>query len=410
MRRAVALVLAAVLGLAACGPNGPTGPSATAPPSAAAASERPAADVYAEIRDQVEAIRGLEPTAEVEPVTIDPEQLRANLEAEFDAAYTPANVAIAQDLLIGLGLIPAGSSLRELTLDMQAGQVAGYYSPEKAQLFVVSRSGRIGASERVTYAHEFTHQLQGQHFDLAALTGNPATKTDPSYAALALIEGDAVQVQTTWTIQNLKPEELGELLGSALDPAALEALARAPRYLRDTTLFTYNAGFGFVNALSNAGGEAAIDAAYGDPPASTEQVLHPERYLTRDVPTEVTIPAVLAARLGAGWSEAAQDTLGELVLQIWLEEGGVAQAVARQAVDGWEGDRLALLRGPNGDVAIGLITTWETVPEADEFAAAALAAVDRLGIQAEVREAAGSLEVIIGIGAPAGTIAETLER
>src|SRR6266496_1449597 len=150
-----------VVVLAGCGTTGPTvtppAPSAPAATVLPSGSPRPPAEVYAEIRAAVEAIRGLQPTADVDPVTIDEAQLRTNLEEAFDKQNSAEDLIFTEGTLIALGLLPAASSLRQLTLDMQAGQVAGYYSTDENQLFVVSRSGTLGPVEEVTYSHEFTH-------------------------------------------------------------------------------------------------------------------------------------------------------------------------------------------------------------------------------------------------------------
>ena len=355
--------------------SGPTFSSAAPSPSA---SSRPAAEVFAEIRDAVVAIRGLKPTAAVDPVTIDETQLRTNLEAEFAATYTLAQLKDTEDLLIVLGLIPGHSSLRTLTLDMQAGQVAGYYSPEKDELFVVNRTGVLGPVDEATYAHEFTHQLQDQHVDLKALGIDVADQSDRSFARLALVEGDATSVQSTWMTANLDAKEMGALLAAALDPAALAALNNAPAYLRNTALFEYQDGLAFVGRLLANGGYPAVDAAFADPPDSTEQILHPEKYLTREAPLKVTVPSAVPDALGAGWTMVSQDTLGELVLRIWLSDGGVASAAARRATAGWGGDRLALYRGPDGKTAVLLETKWDTALDAQEFMAQAQTAIAKL--------------------------------
>ena len=83
------------------------------PTAARRAARGPVAEVYAEIRVAVEAIRGLAPTAAVDPVTLDPDQLATNLRTEFDAENPAAELADAEDLLITLGLLPAGTSLRD---------------------------------------------------------------------------------------------------------------------------------------------------------------------------------------------------------------------------------------------------------------------------------------------------------
>ncbi|HEX7950735.1 MAG TPA: hypothetical protein VF494_10335 [Candidatus Limnocylindrales bacterium] len=372
LRRIVAVALALVL--AACGPaptgSPPPSPSApaTASPSPAASLDAPA--VYAEIAAQVEGIRGLRATADVTPVLLDADQLRANLTADFDRDNPPAVVRLTQELYIQLGLLPAGTSLREAYLDLASGQVAGYYSVTARELFVVSRSGGVGPTQRVTYAHEFTHQLQDQNFDLSRLIGTATDQGDRSLARLGLIEGDAVSAQSSWMTANLTAADLAQLLADASDPAALAALQRAPAILRTTALYPYTEGLAFVQALMARGGNEAVDAAFADPPASTAQVLHPELYTTRVEPVAVTLPATLAGSLGSGWSLLGEDTLGELQLRGWLSADGVDLPTAATVAAGWAGDRVAILAGPNGQVALALVLAWTSPADIAEFAAA----------------------------------------
>ena len=405
------LTAAATLALGACGTTAPTATPAPPPAPTTAlptGSPRPPNEVYAEIRAAVEAIRGLRPTADVDPVTIDETQLRKNLEAEFDKENSAANLQFSEETLIALGLLPAGSSLRKLTLDLQAGQVAGYYSPDQNQLFVVSRSGRLGPVEEVTYSHEFTHQLQDQTFDLDKLGLDATNQSDRALAQLALIEGDAVSVQTAWTVANLDSRELGELLAASLDPAAIDALRKAPAYLRETSPFPYSDGLGFVNGLIASGGYDAVNAAFANPPTSTEQILHPDKFAPREAPIDVKLPSGLAKAMGSGWTEVGQDTLGELLLRIWLTQNAVPPAVASVAVQGWGGDRLVLLRSSSGDPAIGVRTVWDSARDADEFAAAASTALASLGGTHRLIHADASRTVVLAIGDGADRLARAL--
>jgi hypothetical protein len=406
--------------LAACGSTNPTiaptlvptpagTPGPTAPPPTPTPIPKSAAEQYADIRAAVEKIRGLRPTSAVDPVTIDEAQLVEHLASEFDANNTAGDLRNADDELITLGLLPQGASLKALTIALQGGQVAGYYSPDKGQLFVVSRSGTLGGAELSTYSHEFTHQLQDQNLDLKSLGLDAHDQGDRSLGRLALVEGDAVSVQTTWMQANLTPQQLGEVMSAALDPAAVKALSDAPRYLRETALFPYNDGLIFVEDLLAQGGYDAVNAAFHDPPDSTEQILHPAKYLQREVPIAVTIPAKLAASLGAGWSIAAEDTLGELVLRIWLEQVPTSLD-ARTAAAGWGGDRLALLRGPNGAVALALRTAWDTPADADEFLAAAEQTTTGLSLDASLEHAGGSTVVTLAIGDGSAVLAGALAK
>jgi len=403
-RRLIAALAASLL-LVACSPGPTTAPTASSPAETQAppvatpgTSAPPAAEVYGEIRQAVEAIRGLEPVADVDPVTIDEAQLRSNLAAEFDKENKPADVKFSEESLSLLGLLPAGTSLRQATLDFQGGQVAGYYSPDQKELFVVSRSGSLGAAEKVTYAHEFTHQLQDQNFPLLGLLGSDASQSDRTLARLAVIEGDAVSVQTAWTIANLNAREMGELLAASLDPEAVDALRRAPAYLRETALFPYQNGFSFVESLISSGGYKAVNGALGDAPDSTEQVLHPEKFVQREPPVQVALAGDVAKTMGIGWSEAGRDTLGEFVLRLWLTQNGVPTAIATAAATGWGGDRLVLLRGPSGGLTVGLRTEWDTAADAAAFASASATAIAHLGSGAATRHRAGSKTVILAIG------------
>jgi hypothetical protein len=373
----------------------PTGPAVTAAP-APAGTPADATAVYGAVAQQVEALRELKPTADVSPVLIDADTLRANLTKDFDASNPPAVIDHSQRELSCLGLLPAGTSLRTAVLELQSGQVAGYYSPEQNELFVVSKAGGIGPLQRLVYAHEFTHQLQDQHFDLGGLGLNATDQSDRSLARLSLVEGDAVSVQTSWML-TLSSDELLQVAQESLDPVGLEALARAPVILQETSLFPYTGGQGFVQFLMSSGGYGSVNAAFANPPASTEQVIHPEKYAAREVPVEVKPASGLEANLGAGWSEAARDTLGEEVLSVWLRIGGVPVATATAAAAGWGGDRLVLFVGPGGASALAIESAWDSPADANEFVAAATAAIAHLHLHGAIVHLAGSTKVSISI-------------
>lgn len=370
-RRLLAGLLAVLV--AACAPGPSPTPSAAPTPSLAAGSPAPSVDaaaVYGAIAQQVEAIRGLQPTGDITPVLLDADQLRTNLTASFDRDNPAATVRETEALYQLLGLLPPGTSLRTAELDLLAGQVAGYYSPDDKKLFVVSRSGGIGPSQKVTYAHEFTHQLQDQHFDLAKVQGTSTDEGDRNLAVLSLIEGDAVSVQTSWTAANLTAADLAQLLADASDPAVVQSLLKAPPILRVLALAPYTEGQAFVSALQASGGEAAVNAAYADPPVATSQVLHPALYLSHSRPVHVTLPAGLGDPLGTGWTSLGEDTLGELFIRSWLQAAGVPLATAGPAAAGGAGDRIELFGGPGGQLAGAAELRWATAADATEFLAA----------------------------------------
>ena len=396
-RALVAILVVGVLA-AACGSTGPSAspvpspappstrsaiPASPAGPTAAPSSSSPAASideaaVYRQIEDDVIVLRGLPAKQRLAPTILDEAQLRVRLEAKYRAENPPVKIATTQATLVAMGLLPAGTSLADLYVNLLGSQVGGYYDPATKQIYVLARTGRVGAIEKATFAHEFTHALQDQNFGLQGIATDAGGQGDRSLAHLALIEGDAYLLMTQWLAGNLDAAGIAEILAG--DPAAQAQLDATPPFLKDALLFPAMQGIPFVSSIWAKGGWKAVDAAFSRLPASTQQILHPDMYAADKKPVAVPLDAVaIAARLGAGWKATAADTLGEFQIGSWLRARGVTGAAggisADTAAAGWGGDRYALIDGPNGAYALAILATWDTSTDAAEFATAATEAV-----------------------------------
>ena len=406
MNRLATALAALLLVIVACGgasPSSSSSPATSPDPTAAAtpggsgsptpaptpAPSGDAAALYREIEDQVVAERGLPAKQRLEPTILSEAELKVRIKEQFEKDNPADEIAVAEETLKAFGLLPADASLGDLYVDLLGSQVAGFYEPATREMVVVSKSGTIGAAEKVTFAHEFTHALQDQSFGLEGIDVDAVGQGDRSLGRLALVEGDATLLMTRWLSAHLTPTELGELL--KVDPEALAQLERMPAILRETLLFPYQQGLIFVNGIWAIGGWEAVDRAFGRLPDSTEQVLHPSKYAAGEKPVDVALDgAALAKAMGAGWSGTPEDTLGEFQLSVWLRENGISALDAQAAAAGWGGDRLAYLRGPNGAFALALITAWDSQADADEFLAAAKTAASNLPGAAEARIVPGS--------------------
>ena len=346
---------------------GPVSDTCPPPPLVPGLPEQPTAG-YDAIEEQVIAIRGLEPTADVEPQVLDDDGIRELTTKSF-REDNPADLVAANELMLkGLGLLDLDDSLEELYLDLLASQVAGLYDPDTKSMYVVSTSGELGPSEKTTFAHEFDHALQDQNFDIASFEMSEVGEGDRGYARLALVEGDATLLMTLWQLERLTQAELIALLGEAMDPETTRVLNETPPVLLQSLLFPYTGGLNFVQCLFADGGWAAVDAAYEKLPASTEQILHPSKYEAGEEPIPVDLPDDLAARLGDGWEATLEDTLGEFQLKLWLEfAGGGGGGPVDVAAAGWGGDRSVVLDGPGDEFAIVLATEWDSADDAEEF-------------------------------------------
>jgi len=369
----------------------PASPSSSVATSAAP-SGSPAADVdaiYNAIEAQVIGIRGLKPTRPVDRQFIDESQLRTLITQQFDAETPPAYLAANERLYKAFGLIPIDAKLRDLTLDLLSGGVAGFYRSDQNKLYVVSKTGTPGVIERFTFAHEYDHALQDQNYTVFKDQVGVRDQSDRLLARQAVYEGDATLVMTQWAVKALSPQDLTELVALSADPANAALLARMPPILRETLLYPYSTGFAYVQRAQSSGGWAAVNKLYERMPVSTEQILHPEKYAASEAPVKVSLPADLATRLGKGWTVSLEDTFGELQMGIWLAAGSPATATSTAAAAGWGGDRLAVIEGPDGAWAVVMHTFWDTDQDATEFETAATLAL---------RQAHGISRIVPGEG------------
>lgn len=326
---------------------------------------------FDEIAEEVSEARGLPIEQEVVEDFLPREELQAQLLEDFEEEYPEADREADQRLLAAFGLIPEDTDLGELYLDLYTEQIAGYYDPEADELFVIAGDDELSALDEVTYAHEVTHALQDQAYDLEAIREPYEDNDDALLAITALIEGDATATQLDYLLSH--PALLARFTAEAGQMGEMPQLDNAPPVIREALLFPYEGGQVFVAALQEEGGYDAVDAAYADLPLTTEQILHPEKYIgERDAPTEVDLPDLLPT-LGTGWEQLDENNFGEFQIRIMLE-GEMSEILAETAAAGWDGDRYALYA--NGDEQV---ITWQSVWDSEEDAlefATALQAYD----------------------------------
>ena len=271
-----------------------------------------------------------------------------------------------QELYRMLDLIAQDADLYQVMVDFYTEQVAGFYDSETEELFlVVDEEGRdLSLLDEITLAHEFVHALQQQRFDIQALLESVEDNSDASLAFIALVEGDASDVQFRYMFKHFTREQQMEALRSDGGGGA-SAFDVAPYILQQSLIFPYVQGLAFVAALQSSPGWETVNAAYNNPPASTEQVLHPEKYIDGEAPIPVTLPDVATA-LGDGWERAYSDVMGEFFLKTYLETRAGGRTAA-EAAAGWGGDGYALLRGPSDEYALVSLLVWDSGKDAREF-------------------------------------------
>lgn len=326
------------------------------------------------VQEATAILRDLEPLRPVLRAFISRDALLAYLTDTLDEDYPPA---LARDDAIfyhAFGFMALDVDLRAVQIAVLTEQIAGFYDPELEAMFVISGDGTMSALDQVVYAHEYTHVLQDQHYGLLALgleDEDARAHPDASLAVLGLVEGDAMLMTEgyeTWLLQS-NPAAALNILGEGLF-VSTEALRGAPAIVQVELLFPYTAGRQFAYTLFAAGeGWDLVDAAYENPPQSTEHILHPERYVAGDdpLPVEVVPPDDLP---GDSWRLVWDRTLGEFYLREHLR-AAIPRDVADAAAAGWGGDRYLIYFDDEAETTLLIYRiAWDTPADAAEFAAA----------------------------------------
>lgn len=326
-----------------------------------------------DITRQVAALRGLKPLRAFAKGVLSREQIGAKLRERIAKEYTAEEIHAEELVLKRLGLLPADVDYLRLLTDILMEQVAGFYDPQARQLYIADWIG--DAMQRPAMAHEIEHALQDQHFDLKALTGKLKDNGDGQLARAALIEGDGTAVMLEFVLQRMgwdlsRLPEAALAMGPAFEqlatsqPAEAPLLAAAPSAVRETLMFPYFAGLRFVMSLRKQRPWSGINDVFRHPPDSTEQVMHPEKYVARERPLAIVAGPLTSLK---SQREVYRDVLGEYEWQVLLA-AHLPKEVAERAAAGWGGDRLvAYRRVGEGAVSVASFSAWDSEEDAREI-------------------------------------------
>jgi hypothetical protein len=273
----------------------------------------------------------------------------------MDQEYAPGELVAEERTLKRLGLVPKDADLRKMFLELLVEQIAGFYDPGAKQLYLADW---IPVSmQRVVVAHEIVHALQDQHFDLDKYGKLPRAQADALLARKAVAEGDGVALMIEFAVAEMNPnmdpwadDRLIDMISSmTMGSSELQALKNAPLVLKESLLFPYESGLRFIAKMRRTRPWSEVDKLFRDPPTSTEQILHPEKYDRRENPIAIKLPAQLASF--KGWKRIYLGDQGEMGFRIVFRQHGIAKERAERAAAGWGGDQLQVFAPASDDGA-----------------------------------------------------------
>ena len=354
-------------------------------------------------------------------------ELRKFLGGEIDAEYPAERFESDERTYIALGYCEPGFDLRKTTMAMLTEEIAGFYDPKSKSLCLIdatrkekpkkkslwdkifSREKRFNPDEqRSVLSHELAHALADQHFDLEGMRRAVQHDDDATLASVAVVEGEAMLVMVIDSMARGRGDGASHLPGVAASAELFakttqlatswgfgvgSAFSSAPLVMREGLIFPYAAGMKFCAHYARFGDWKSIDALFREPPVSTEQILHPEKYRgpERDDPVRLAFrenPPLDAAR----WRGLRENGVGEFGVEVLLRPA-VGRARSEAAAAGWDGDVYRVwvaideAEGDAGDGAPGgepgdangsrpkddllvWMSTWDRATDAAEFATA----------------------------------------
>lgn len=255
-----------------------------------------------------------------------------------DAAERYAGARSAE----AFGLLPKGFDFDKFLVEVLTEQVEGLYDPKSHEFYIADWSPP--SEQRMVMAHELTHALQDQHYQIDAWMKAARPNDDAELARGAVLEGSAMAAmidyllrETGHSVKDLPDVDPASMVG---DMANTPMLQKAPMFLKDTLVFPYFGGLSFSVAMLKPDGWNGFPHVFAKPPVSTQQILHPALYVSGKTPTIVELPKI-ENLLGPEWTKLEENVMGEfgwreILKQFLGEERGKALAAA------WEGDRYAV--------------------------------------------------------------------
>jgi hypothetical protein len=334
----------------------------------------PAQDLFANIghiREGLVAITGLKFKHNVPYALINKDQLHRYLEQRLAETMKPDDVRDEETILKMLGLVPADFDLRKNTLDLLTEQAAAFYDYNKKKLFVLEGAGRSD-EEQVALVHELAHALADQHFHLAKYIREGMHSDDGSTAREAVMEGQATWLMTAYVSREgggkpEVPEVALESMKKSLGGSGGEqypVFSQAPLYIRESLVFPYTAGLEFQDAVFRKLGKESFSEVFQRPPASSGQILHPERYLGRGGAVFPNPPAIPEAH---DFRKAADGTLGELDFRVLLSQYLGAKDGEALAAHLTGGSYELWQHKNDKSPVLGVASAWDSPEQAREY-------------------------------------------
>ena len=285
------------------------------------------------------------------------------------------------------GLLPRDFDLHAFLIQLLQEQVAGYYDVKTKNMYLLDWLS--ADSQKPVLAHELTHALQDQNFDLKTWETPKAAKRsdkdeftfdedEAATARSAVAEGQGMVTLVDFMLRGTghtladAPQVAGMMRSSMTGNSGFPLLEKAPLMIRESLVFPYGDGLAFEAALLEKGKDTAFSGAFRRPPQNTHEILNVGSYL-RATPAKWLVLPDLRNELGSAYEKYDEGSIGQLDTRILVQQYADKEIAAKMA-EAWRGGAYYAAGNKDskakGTTRIGLIylSRWDTEDAADQFA------------------------------------------
>jgi len=318
---------------------------------------------------ELSAITGLAKLHKVDYDHIDKDQVARFMEQSVEESAKPEEIRAEELALKKFGFVPADFDLKKTMLALLTEQAAAFYDYRKKKLFILDSGS--DPLQRLALVHELGHALADQHFHLEKFVEGANRKDDSQLARMAVMEG-----QATWLMFEHLARATGQSLKNSPELVALMSHAsefaggqfpvfdHAPLYIRESLLFPYTQGMLFQQALVQKLGQAGFSEVFRNPPVSTQQILHPDKYFAGVAPV---VPPLPRWELRRKWRNLSDGAVGEFDHAVLLRQYAGQQESDRIAPRGQGAFYRLLENKADGRLVLLYSSEWATPDAARDF-------------------------------------------
>jgi hypothetical protein len=348
-------------------------------PSKKSTGAQPALEAADRILQQMSRITGLPVKRTLKKELISKPEMSKYLKDNLSVELPPEELHAQEASLKAFGIVGADFNLEKFLIRFYTEQAAGFYDPRRHTMFMADWVPTD--LQKTVLAHELTHALQDQNFDLWKFMHAAHGDDDATAARQAFVEGYATLSMTQASLGPVPVEKVPSL-DAMMDQLVNQQMAefpvfsKAPFFLRFEALFPYVQGMHFARRGLELGGWQRLNQTFSDPPTTTAQIFQPDLYFDpppdarradQSEATRLTLPSPPALEGRKDLRQVDANVMGEAGYDALLGQFG-SQDEAQKVSAQWRGDRYLVYEGPGqGEYTLVTRTRWANAAAASEF-------------------------------------------